>query len=126
MIITEGNEPQEIIQARELLKEFEKSTDLSKKSSFSEGIIILNDFLAEHPNSEFSQRANNLKNAYTKLLIKRLGTTPFSNANDWINVFVWVVAVFSADEREKFETDPELKGDWNNFRVDSILYLKFK
>ena len=119
-------EPEEIAEARELLSEFEKSTGLSKKPCFAEGMTILNDFLAEHPDSEFSQRVNNLKNVYTKSLIKRLGTTPFSNANDWINVFVWVFTVFSADETEKFETDPELKGDWNNFRVDNIPYLKFK
>ena len=120
------NEPHEIIEARELLSEFEKSTGLSKKTFFAEGMKILNDFLTEHTDSEFSQRVNNLKNVYTKSLIKRLGTTPFSNANDWINVFVWVFTVFSADETEKFETDPELKGDWNNFRVDNIPYLKFK
>jgi hypothetical protein len=119
------NEPHEIIEARELLSEFEKSTGLSKKPCFAEGMKILNDFLTEHPDSEFSQRVNNLKNVYTKSLIKRLGTTPFSNVNDWISVFVWVVTVFSADKREKFETDPELKGDWNNF-VDNIPYLKFK
>lgn len=119
------NEPHEIIEARELLSEFEKSTGLSKKLCFAEGMKILNDFLTEHADSEFSQRVNNLKNVYTKSLIKRLGTTPFSNANDWINAFVWVVTLFSVDEREKFETDPELKVDWNNF-VDNVPYLKFK
>ena len=118
-------EPEEIAEARELLKEFEKSPGLSKKSCFSEGMRILNDFLAEHPDSEFSQRVNNLKNVYTKSLIKRLGTTPFSNANDWINVLAWVIREFSADEREKFESDPELKDDWNNF-LGNIPYLKFK
>ena len=117
------NEPHEIIEARELLSEFEKSTGLSKKACFVEGMRILNDFLAEHPDSEFSQRVNNLKNVYTKLLIKRLGTTPFSNANDWINVFVWVFTVFSADETEKFETDPELKDYWHNF-VGNLPYPK--
>jgi len=118
-------EPEEIAEARELLKEFEKSPGLSKKSCFSEAIEILNDFLPEHPDSEFSQRVNNLKNVYTNSLIKRLGTTPFSNANDWINVLAWVITEYSADEREKFESDPELKDDWNNF-LGNIPYLKFK
>ena len=119
------DEPHEIIEARELLSEFEKSTGLLKKACFTEGMRILNDFLAEHPDSEFSQRVNNLKNVYTKSLIKRLGTTPFSNANDWINVLAWVIQEFSADEREKFESNPELKDDWNNF-LGNIPYLKFK
>jgi hypothetical protein len=119
------NEPHEIVKARELLSEFEKSTGVSKKALFTEGMRILNDFLAEDPNSEFSQRANNLKNVYTKSLIKRLGTTPFSNADDWINVLAWVIREFSSDEREKFGSDPELKDDWNNF-LDNIPYLKFK
>lgn len=121
----DNNEPEEIIEARELLKEFEKSTGLSKKSCFAEGIIILNDFLAEHPASEFSQRVNNLKNVYTKSLIKRLGTTPFSNYSDWGETIVWVVTVFSDDEREKFGTDPELKKGWDIFMAN-FPYLKNK
>lgn len=118
-------EPEEIAEARKLLEEFERTPELLKKSSFSEGIRILNDFLTEHPNSEFSQRANNLINVYTKLLIKRLGTMPFSNLSDWVKAFMWVFTQFSDGERKKFATDPELKNHWDNF-FDNTSYLKFK
>ena len=67
--MSESKEPDEIMEARELLKEFEKSPGLSKKSCFLEAIEILNDFLTEHPGSEFSQRVNNLKNVYKTLFI---------------------------------------------------------
>jgi len=122
-MVGKSNEPEEIIEARELLSKFEKSPGLSRESCFAEGIKILNDFLAEHPNSKFSQRVNNLKNVYTKSLIKRLGTTPFSNFSDWLKTFGWVVREFSDDEREKFETDPELKDYWHNF-VGNLPYPK--
>jgi hypothetical protein len=118
------NEPDEIIEARELLKEFENSPGLLKKSCFAEAIRILNDFLAEHPDSTLSQRVNNLKNTYTKSLIKRLGTETFSNSSDWVKTFAWVVTEFSDDEREQFETNPELKDHWHVFFVSNVPYLK--
>jgi hypothetical protein len=108
-------EPEEIIEARELLKEFEKAPGLLRKSSFAEGIRILKDFLAEHLDSKFSERVNNLKHTYTKFLISRLGTTPFSNLDDWAKTLAWVVTEFSKDEIERFQTDPELKDHWDNF-----------
>ena len=52
-----SNEPDQIIEARELLKEFEKSPGLSKTSRFLEAIQILNDYLTEYRDSEFSQKS---------------------------------------------------------------------
>ena len=111
------DEPMEIMDARELLNEFEKSPGLSRKRCFAEGIKILKDFLAKYPNSKFPGRGNNLKNTYAKLLIKRLGTTAFSMP-DWVETFMWVLreSEFSLKEIEKLlETNPELKSDWSKF-----------
>jgi len=121
-----SNEPDEIIEARELLVEFEHSPGLSKKSCFAEAIRILDDFSAEHPDSTLSQRANNLKSTYTKSLIKRLGTETFSDSGDWVKTFAWVVTLFSDDERKQFETDRELKDYWHSFFAGNIPYLKNK
>lgn len=109
-------EPQEIAEARELLKEFEKSPGLSKKSCFSEAIEILNDFLPEHPYSEFSGRVDNLKSTYAKLLIKRLGATPFSRL-DWVETFMWVFreSEFSSEIEKFLESNHELKSSWTKF-----------
>jgi hypothetical protein len=120
------NEPEEIAEARELLKTFEKSPRLSKKTHFSEGIEILNDFLKEHPDSKFSERANNLKKIHIELLIKRLGTIPFSNFDEWVKVIKWVFKQFSEKEREKLLNDPALKDHWHNFLIGNIPYLKDK
>jgi hypothetical protein len=118
-------EPDEIIEARKLLSEFEKSTGLLKITSLSEGIRILKDFLAGHPDSEFSERVHNLINSYTKVMIKKLGTTPFSNLKDWAKVIVAVFEAFSEDEIEKFCTgNPELKEHWLIFFAGNIPYLK--
>lgn len=117
-----SSEPKEIAKARELLKEFEKSPGLLKKSCFSKAMVILNDFLNEHPDSEFSKRADNLKKIYIKLLVKRLGTIPFSNIDDWVNALAWVFKIFPEEERKKFETTPELKEHWHNF-VNFITFL---
>jgi hypothetical protein len=105
-----------IAEARELLKEFEKSPGLSKKSCFSEAIEILNNFLAEHPDSEFSERANNLKNTYTEELIKRLGATCFSNPDDWLKTITWLIELEFHSERETvLKKHPELEKDWRKF-----------
>jgi hypothetical protein len=114
MDMKKTREPDEIIKARELLKEFDKAPALSKKSCFSEAMQILNDFLTEHPDSEFSERANNLKNIYTELLIKRLGATSFSDPSDWLKTFAWLTE-FNSERESVLENHPELEKDWRNF-----------
>lgn len=109
-------EPEEIAEARKSLKEFERAPGISKKSCFKDGIIILNDFLIEHPNSEFSQRASNLKSIYTKRLIKRLGETSFKNLKDWVVTVAWAFEPSIRDEIKSLLTnDPELEKDWEEF-----------
>lgn len=107
-------EPEEIAEARELLKEFEKSPGLLKKFCFLEAIEILNDFLTKHPYPEFSERANNLKKIYIELLIKRLGATSFSNFDDWFKTFL-VVLKFHSEVEIVLENHPALEKDWRFF-----------
>lgn len=117
-MVTRSNEPDELIEARELLKEFETSPGISKKSCFEEAIIILTDFLTEHPNSKFSDRVRNLKNTYIKALIKKLGATDFSKLEDWVVAFMWVgelMAVKFPEIEETRANDPELEKDWKKF-----------
>jgi hypothetical protein len=126
-------EPEEIVEARELLNEFEKSPGMSKKNCFVEGIKILNDFLTEHQDSKFSQRANNLKNIYTKLLIRRLGTIVFSDRDDWEATLVFVADFYGGEIIKALETYPELGNDWQKFinfykpwREELVEYIKNK
>ena len=112
--MTKNNEPEEIADARELLKEFEQSPGLSKKSCFLEAIKILNDFLSEYRDSEFSKRANNLKNIYTERLIKRLGSTSFADFSDWFKTLAWVLQ-FDSEREMVLENHPELEKDWRQF-----------
>ena len=109
-------EPEEIAKARKLLEEFEKAPGILKKSCFKEGIIILNDFLIEQPNSDFSQRAKNLKSIYTKHLIKKLGVTIFKNLQDWVLTCAWALDSSIHDEIKGLLTNnPELEKDWDEF-----------
>ena len=115
-MMSKTDEPIEIIEARKLLNKFEKSPGLSRKRYFAEGIKILKDFLTEHPHSEFSGRVDNLKSTYAKLLLKRLGTTPFSKL-DWVETFMWVLreSEFSSEIEKFLESNPELKSSWTKF-----------
>ena len=117
----QNGEPDEIIDARELLSEFEKAPALSKITSFSEGIEILKDVLAEHPNSKFSPRVRNLIKRYTKVMIQRLGKTPISDYKDWLKALAIATKAISQAE---IEADPELKPFWQKFIVDNFPYLK--
>lgn len=110
------NEPEEIAEARELFEEFEKETKILGKDCFGAAMRILDAFLIEHPESEFAQRANNLKNTYTRQLIKKLGSTAFSNYYGWGSTLFWVFEYSLDKEIEKITaSDPSLKSIYNNF-----------
>jgi len=102
------NEAEEIIRARRLFEEFEKSPGLSKKSCFKEAITILDDFLTQQSDSEFSQRANNLKSIYTKQLIKKL-IADFSDLD--VRTIMWAIDLWD-EIKGVLANDPELEKDW--------------
>jgi hypothetical protein len=110
-----NNEPEEIAEARRLFEEFEKSEGLSKKHFFEEAITLLREFLTENPDSEFSKRASNLINIYTKKLIVKLGTTPFSNFGYWATTLLWVLLDYSKEIEKVITDNPELKDSYNKF-----------
>lgn len=109
-----NNEPEEIGQARQLLEEFEKAEGFSKKDSFDEAMSILNDFLAESPNSDFSTKANNIKRSYIKRLIHKLSLHEFTNLHEWGLARLWTLNL--SDEIDRAVTnDPGLAKAYNAF-----------
>ncbi len=109
-----NNEPEEIAEARGLFKEFENETSRLEKDCFGAAITILDNFLKEHPESEFAQIANNLKDTYTKLLIKKLGSTAFSNLDEWWITLIWILD-YSKEIEKITERDPQLKSIYDSF-----------
>ncbi|MDH5203690.1 MAG: hypothetical protein OEW69_10620 [Nitrospirota bacterium] len=103
-----------ITPARELFEEFEKETSRLEKDCFVAAVRILDNFLTGNPKSEFTQRANNLKNTYTRQLIKKLGSTAFSNIYEWWSTLIWVLD-YSKEIEKITASDPQLKSIYDSF-----------
>ena len=108
------NEPDDMARARRLLEEFERAGGLSKQDCFEEAIILLRDFSTEHPNSEFSEIANNLRYTYTKILIEKLSSVSFSNYADWFATWEWTRR-FSEEIEKVIIDNPPLKDSFTKF-----------
>jgi len=105
----------EITEAVEMLDEFDKSLpSVEKIDYFEDGIQLLNDYLADNPETPHATFINNLKTTHTKRLLQFLTTIDSSNMVSWLKV---TIALFEAkDEMEKLaETYPDLKTDYDKF-----------
>jgi len=86
------NEPEEIIEARRLLSEFEKAFDPSDKSDlFNEAFEILNDYLDDEPEDKFSKLANNIKTTYAKKLLNSFPEGESLDLVDWLEYLVIIM-----------------------------------
>lgn len=109
-----NNEPSAISEARTLLEDFEKSEGVTKKHFFEDAITVLQEFLDENPESAFSKIASNLINIYTTKLLAKLGTTPFSNLNDWAMTLIWTLN-YKKEIEKVIGENPDLKDVYNKF-----------
>lgn len=80
--------PEEIDEAANLLKKFERSQDHSKRTNFfSEAVEILNSYLEAFPDSSQQGYISRIKLAYTKKLLEEL---PSLGAVDLIEWFSYI------------------------------------
>ena len=65
--------PDEVKEAVNLLKEFEKSESHTKRTrNFNDGIDLLNDYVEENPDSPHLVFIENIKTSYTRKLLEQL------------------------------------------------------
>ncbi len=80
------NRPEEIENAANLLKKFERSQDHSKRTNFfSEAIDILNSHLEAFPDSPQQDYISRIKLAYTKKLLEELPSLGVVDLIEWFS-----------------------------------------
>jgi hypothetical protein len=108
-------EVEEVAEAVKKLEEFDESLpSVEKLGYFQDGIELLNDYLADNPETPHAIFINNIKVRHTRRLLQFLTTIDSSNMLSWFKV---ILALFEArKELEKsYETHPDLKFDYDRF-----------
>jgi len=105
----------EVAEAVEMLEAFDKSLpSVEKIDYFQDGIQLLNDYLADNPETPHATFINNIKARHTRRLLQFLTIIDSSNMLSWFKV---IVALFEAkEELEKlYASYPGLKSDYDRF-----------
>lgn len=113
--MTRPMEVEEVVEAVEMLEEFDNSLpSIEKLGYFEDGIQLLNDYLAENPETPHAIFINNIKVRHTRRLLQFLTTIDSSNMLSWFKI---TFALFEAREELKklYETHPDLKSDYDRF-----------
>jgi hypothetical protein len=81
-------EPSDIKEARDLLREFERTTNHSMRvRKFEDALELLDSYLPEN-NSQAGRIAANLRLTYAKKLLEQLPSLHFLDFNDWFSYSV--------------------------------------
>lgn len=113
--MTKPMDIEEVAEAVEMLEEFDKSLpSVEKIDYFQDGIQLLNDYLADNPETPHATFINNIKTRHTRRLLQFLTTIDSSNMLSWFKV---IGALLEArKELEKlYITHPGLKSDYDGF-----------
>jgi len=107
--------PDEIKEAVNLLKEFEKSDSHTKKTrNFLDAIDLLNDYIEENPDSSHLGYIRNIKTSYTKILLQQLNNISQIEIEDWVIYFTSVYNVKN-EVTKILSENPILKEGYENF-----------
>lgn len=116
--------PEDVIKARNLLNEFEKScADLKLRRIwyFDNAIDALNSHLRDYPDSPCKEIIFNIKLSYTRSLLRQLSEFRAPDVRDWIKIALLFIRVKN-ELSQITETIPELKKSYQNFM---LLYPKW-
>ena len=100
------------------MEEFDESLpSVEKIDNFQDGIQLLNDYLADNPDTPHAIFINNIKVRHTRRLLQFLTTIDSSNMLSWFKV---IGALLEAREELKklYETHPGLKSDYDRFAAE--------
>ena len=107
--------PDELKEAVNLLKEFEKSDNHTKRTrNFDEAIDLLNNYVEENPDSPDLVFIENIKTTYTRILLKQLNNIREITIEDWLNYFSSYFKVKS-EVKKILSENPILKEGYENF-----------
>jgi len=108
--------PDDINQAVELLKKFEKAEDhIHRTKYFKEAVYILNNHLSMNPNSSNKKFIENIKLTYTRKLLEQLSDLPLLDFESWFQY----IYLFYFRIKDEVELDtkkyPNLEKNYKNF-----------
>lgn len=107
--------PDELKEAVNLLKEFEKSdSHRIKTRTFSDAIDLLRDYVEESPDSSHLDFIENIRTSYTRILLQQLNSISQIEIEDWYNYFAPVSKVQS-EVTKILSENPILKDGFTNF-----------
>jgi hypothetical protein len=124
--MTKPMDIEEVAEAVEMLEAFDTSLpSVEKIDYFQDGIQLLNDYLADNPETPHATFINNIKARHTRRLLQFLTTIDSSNMLSWFKV---IGALLEArEELEKlYATYPGLKSDYDRFVAEWSETPEFK
>jgi hypothetical protein len=79
-----NDEPSDISEARELLRDFERTEDHSERvRKLEDALDLLNSYLSDHEKT--GRLAMNLRRTYTRKLLEQLPLLHFLSIDDWFS-----------------------------------------
>ena len=107
--------PDELKEAVNLLKEFEKSDNHTKRTrNFDDAIDLLNNYVEENPNSPDLVFIKNIKTSYTRILLEQSNDIKQIEMGDWIRYWSSFLKVES-EATKMLSENPILKEGYKKF-----------
>ena len=108
--------PDEVKEAVNLLKEFEKSESHTKRTrNFNDGIDLLNDYVEENPDSPHLVFIENIKTSYTRKLLEQLNNIKQIEIVDWVYYWALLLLKINSEVTKIVSEKPVLKEELENF-----------
>lgn len=105
------NMPQDLKEAIEFLKSFEKSNDHSKRTRhFEDAIEIINDHLEANPDTSYNVFIKNLKLTYTRILLEQLPSLSALDIEDWTRYLILLMQTVPNEIEVLMKEHVQLKG----------------
>jgi|GEM_PF-2549494 len=91
--------PSEIVEALNLLQEYEGSLSGPLKSkNVKEAFVILNDYLQENPESQYKPRIINIKKSYAKVILRETNNIKHLAKDVFVDYFLFAITPLVEDD----------------------------
>jgi hypothetical protein len=106
----------EIVEARELLSQFEQSDEHKERlQKFEEALDLLNSCIEENEGDRVGQVAINLKFTYLRKLIKQLPSLHALDIDDWSEYTLFLLQKVPKETDSICDEDQTMKRNYQNF-----------
>ena len=111
-----SKQPDELKEAVNLLREFEKPGSHKKKTrNFTDAIDILNDYVKENPESPHLDFIENIRTSYTRILLQQLADIREIEIDDWHNYYTLMTLKVEDEVTKILSEDPILIEGYQEF-----------